>query len=40
MDLGIGHFLDDLFTEIYEYPLWLQLLILLSVGTLLESASC
>jgi hypothetical protein len=39
VDLGVREHLDDLFTVIYEYPLWLQLLILLCVGTILDSAS-
>lgn len=28
---------DDIFTAIYEYPLWLQLVILLYVGTFFDS---
>lgn len=31
--------LDDLFTLIYEYPLWIQLLILLYVGAFFEHAT-
>lgn len=31
--------LDDLFTIIYEYPLWLQLLILLYVGEFFDHAT-
>jgi hypothetical protein len=37
MNLGISEYLDDLLTEIYEYPLWLQYLILLTVGTFFNS---
>lgn len=31
--------LDDLFTEIYEYPLWLQLLILLFISQFFDHAT-
>lgn len=38
MDL-LQEALDDLFTIIYEYPLWLQLLILLFVGEFFDHAT-